>query len=332
MPSLHRSRVYADVNAHRSEDNADVNQYKIKWIKTNFVIEELLGKGTFGEVYQCKDAIRGRTFALKVLLRANKHYTIKQELMILESLQGSPNIIKLFGAVKNSSVGGPAIVFKYMDPDGYAEMAESAKSEDIRFYMFELLKALEACHSKGIMHRDVKPENILIDTRRRELRLIDFGHADYYYPNKEYSVQVCTRHYKGPELLVNYKKYDYSLDLWSFGCILAGLIFKCEVFFDGKSNDDQLIKIIKVMGTNDLLEYLNKYDIVVIEHLKHLETNDACVPLEIFVSESNRNTATPLALDLLKRLLKYDHRERLTAKEAMSHSYFHESDSSSKKF
>lgn len=71
--------------------------------------------------------------------------------------------------------------------------------------MLQLLTAIEVCHSRGIMHRDIKPENILIDTRRRRLYLIDFGHADYYFPGKEYSIHVCTRYYKGPELLINFK-------------------------------------------------------------------------------------------------------------------------------
>ena len=76
----------------------------------------------------------------------------------------------------------------------------------------------------GIMHRDIKPQNVLIDQVKRELKIVDWGLADYYLPNKEYNVRVASRYYKGPELLVNNKFYDYSLDIWSLGCMFAGMV------------------------------------------------------------------------------------------------------------
>lgn len=91
-----------------------------------------------------------------------------------------------------------------MNPVGYGHFAQNANTRSIQHYMFQLLRAIEACHSSGIMHRDIKPENILIDNAKQHLFLIDFGHADYYFPGKEYSIHVCTRYYKGPELLINF--------------------------------------------------------------------------------------------------------------------------------
>ena len=85
------------------------------------------------------------------------------------------------------------------------------------------------------MHRDIKPHNIVIDPNEGTLRLIDWGLAEFYHPQKAYNVRVATRYFKSPELLVDYKYYDYSLDLWSFGCLLAGLIFKKEPFFLGNA-------------------------------------------------------------------------------------------------
>merc|ERR1719375_2275024 len=150
---------------------------------------------------------------------------------------------------------------------------------DIRYYLFELLKALDFCHSQGIMHRDVKPHNVMIDHQRRELRLIDWGLAEFYHPGKHYNVRVASRYFKGPELLVDLQHYDYSLDLWSVGCVLAAMVFRKEPFFYGQDNQDQLVKIAKFLGTDDLYAYLNK-------------------------------------------LLRYDHAERLTAREAMAHPFF----------
>ena len=85
-------------------------------------------------------------------------------------------------------------------------------------------QALDFCHSNGITHRDVKPHNIVIDHKLHKLRLIDWGLAEFYIPNKEYNVRVASRYFKGPELLVNIRDYDYSLDMWSLGCMFAGMV------------------------------------------------------------------------------------------------------------
>ena len=130
-----------------------------------------------------------------------------------------------------------------------------------RFYLYELLRALDYCHSMGIMHRDVKPHNVMIDHENRRLRLIDWGLAEFYHPGQEYNVRVASRYFKGPELLVDYQMYDYSLDMWSLGCMLASMIFRKEPFFHGHDNYDQLVRIAKVLGTEELYEYLDKYQI-----------------------------------------------------------------------
>ena len=103
--------------------------------------------------------------------------------------------------------------------------------DEIRYYLYHLLVALDQLHSQGIMHRDVKPRNVLIDKTDMSLMLIDLGLADFYLPNTQYNVRVASRHYKSPELLLGYQDYDYSIDMWGVGCILAGLLFRREPFF-----------------------------------------------------------------------------------------------------
>ena len=85
-------------------------------------------------------------------------------------------------------------------------------------------QALDFCHANGIMHRDVKPHNVMIDHKRRKLRLIDWGLAEFYHQDQEYNVRVASRYFKGPELLVDMQDYDYSLDIWSLGCMFAGMV------------------------------------------------------------------------------------------------------------
>jgi casein kinase II subunit alpha len=109
---------------------------------------------------------------------------------------------------------------------------------DFQFYMFEILKGLDWSHSKGIMHRDIKPLNVMIDHEQRYLKIIDWGLADFYKFKTNYNVRVASRYFKGPELLVDNRYYDYSLDIWSLGAMFAAIIFQKDPFFHGSDNID----------------------------------------------------------------------------------------------
>jgi casein kinase II subunit alpha len=188
--------------------------------------------------------------------------------------------------------------------------------------MFELLKALDFCHSRGIMHRDVKPHNVMIDHGRRELRLIDWGLAEFYHPGTSFNVRVASRYFKGPELLVDFQMYDYSLDMWSYGCMLGSIIFRKEPLFHGEDNYDQLVKIAQVLGTEKLYQYLSKYEIRLDSHYDTILGQYPVKPWIRFVGPDNQRYISADVLDLLDRLLRYDHQERPTPREAMTHAYF----------
>lgn len=189
-------------------------------------------------------------------MRTEKIY---RETKILQTLYGGPNIVKLYDLVRDPVSKTPCLVFEYIPNIETKVLIRSFEDMDIRLYTYKILEALDYAHSHGIIHRDVKPLNIVINHEMRDLRLIDWGLADYYVPDAEYNVRVASRYYKGPELLVDDRLYHYSLDIWSLGCTLAGMLFQIDTFFKGSDNYDQLARITNVMGTEALRDYLRKY-------------------------------------------------------------------------
>lgn len=156
------------------------------------------------------------------------------------------------------------------------------------------------------------------------LKVIDWGLAEYYIPNRDYHVRVASRYFKPPELLVGYPFYHYSIDIWSLGALMAGIIFKKEPFFKGNDNDDQLVKIVKVLGTDSLEKYLRKYNVTLRPEFDNLIGNFSLKPWSKFVTNENEQFATQQAIDLVDKMLVMDHWERITTVDAMKHNYFDE--------
>ena len=124
------------------------------------------------------------------LIYSVKKKKIKREIKILQNLANGPNIVKLLEVVRDPSSKTPSLIFEYIDNIDFKILYPKFTDFDVRYYMFEILRALDYCHSMGIMHRDVKPHNIIIDHNKKELRLIDWGLAEFYFPKQEYNVRV----------------------------------------------------------------------------------------------------------------------------------------------
>ncbi|KAI8391757.1 kinase-like domain-containing protein [Radiomyces spectabilis] len=316
------ARVYADVNLQQPKSYYEYDDLQVRWgVQDNYEICRKLGRGKYSEVFEGKNMQSNERCVIKVLKPVKKK-KIKREIKILQNLRGGTNIVELLDIVRDPQSNTPSLVFEFINNTEFKILYPRFSDYDVRYYMFELLKAIDYCHSRGIMHRDVKPHNVMIDHEKRQLRLIDWGLADFYLPGMEYNVRVASRCFKGPELLVDFQMYDYSLDMWSFGTMLAGMVFRKEPFFNGHDNYDQLVKISRVLGTDKLFAYLKKYNIRLDSHYDNILTRCAPKPWTKFVTASNSRYMSPELFDLLDKLLEYDHQQRLTAQEAMAHSYF----------
>jgi len=316
-----KARVYAEVNDEKPREYWDYEALSVQWgEQDDYEVVKKLGRGKYSEVFEGRH-VNGGKCVIKILKPVKKK-KIKREIKILQNLTGGVNVIKLLDVVREPMTKTPSLIFEHVNNTDFKVLYPTLTDYDIRYYINELLKALDFCHSQGIMHRDVKPHNVMIDHSKRELRLIDWGLAEFYHPGKEYNVRVASRYFKGPELLVDLQDYDYSLDMWSLGCMFAGMIFRKEPFFAGHDNYDQLVRIAKVLGTDELYAYLNKYRIELDPNFENLIGRHSRKPWNKYVTAENQHMVSTEAIDFLDKLLRYDHQERITAKEAQSHPFF----------
>ncbi|XP_044758546.1 casein kinase II subunit alpha-like isoform X2 [Coccinella septempunctata] len=317
------SRVYANVFEGKPASFYDYDNFTPKLEDINeYTIVRHLGQGKYSVVFEGLNEVKNENVVIKIL-KPVRRKKIKREIKILDYLKGGVNIIKLLAVVSIPNTDLNGLIFEHMENSEvfkkiYLELHEA----DTRYYMYEVMKALDYCHSKGIMHRDVKPQNIIVDQKNKKLRLIDWGLAEFYHPKQDYNVRVASRYFKGPELLVDYGYYDYSLDIWSVGCMFASMIFRRDPFFHGYDNYDQLLRIVKILGTNELFTYLEKYNIPLDSKFINMLGHHSRKSWQRFVPTETEHLVNEVAISFLEAMLKYDHTKRITAKEALEHPYF----------
>mmetsp|Transcript_35417 Transcript_35417/g.55297 ORF Transcript_35417/g.55297 Transcript_35417/m.55297 type:complete len:324 (+) Transcript_35417:174-1145(+) len=296
-----KARVYSDVNVTRPKEYWDYESIAVQWgDQEDYEVIRKVGRGKYSEVFEGINVVNDQKCVIKILKPVKKK-KIRREIKILQNLCGGPNIIKLLDIVRDPQSKTPSLIFEHVNNTDFKILYPTLTDMDIRFYIYELLVALEFSHSNGIMHRDVKPHNVMIDHEKRKLRLIDWGLAEFYHPGREYNVRVASRYFKGPELLVDMQEYDYSLDMWSLGCMFAGMIFRKEPFFHGQDNYDQLVKIAKVLGTDDLFAYIDKYGIA-LDHRYDSILGRSVVFDSTGLSQKHFSVASPSAATLVQIL------------------------------
>ncbi|WOL15845.1 putative serine/threonine-protein kinase [Canna indica] len=275
-----------------------------------------IGQGTYSNVYKARDIVSGKIVALKKVRFDNMEpESVKfmaREILILRRLD-HPNVVKLEGLVTSRMSCSLYLVFEYMEHD----LAGLAASPTIKFteaqikcYMRQLLSGLEHCHTNGVLHRDIKGSNLLIDNEGL-LKIADFGLATFFDPNHKHPMtsRVVTLWYRAPELLLGATDYGVGIDLWSAGCILAELLAGKPIM-PGRTEVEQLHKIFKLCGSPSE-EYWKK------SKLPHATIFKPQQPYKRCIKETFKDFP-PSSLPLIETLLAIDPAERLTATAALN--------------
>ncbi|KAG2319753.1 hypothetical protein Bca4012_054016 [Brassica carinata] len=283
---------------------------------------EKIGQGTYSSVFRARETETGRIVALKKVKFDNFEPEsvrfMAREILILRRLD-HPNVIKLQGLVTSKLSCNIHLVFEYMEHD----LTGLLSSPDINFttpqikcYMKQLLSGLDHCHARGVMHRDIKGSNLLVNNEG-VLKVADFGLANFCNAsgNKQQPLtsRVVTLWYRPPELLLGATEYGASVDLWSIGCVFAELLLKKPVL-QGRTEVEQLHKIFKLCGSPPA-DYWKKSKLPHAMLFKPQQHYDGCL----------RETLKDLSdadITLIETLLSVEPHKRGTASTALVSQYF----------
>ena len=284
-----------------------------------------LGEGTYGVVYKAKDKQTDEIVALKrIRLEVEDEgipSTALREISLLRELN-HPNIVKLKDCVQSD--GRLYLVFEFLDMDfkKYMDSTHGNLSAMLcKSYLYQCCRGLAYCHARGVMHRDLKPQNLLV-SRDGVLKLADFGLARSFCPPiRPLTHEVVTLWYRPPEILLGSPTYAPPMDVWAIGTIFAEMVTK-RPLFPGDSEIDQIFKIFRQFGTPTETEWPG---------VTELQDWNPAFPTwyKAPYSRGIRENLCETGQRLLQAFMEYDPRRRISAKEAMNHDYFNDLDKDS---
>ncbi|KAF7834203.1 putative serine/threonine-protein kinase [Senna tora] len=276
-----------------------------------------IGRGTYSNVYKARDKDTGKIVAMKkVRFDTSDSESIKfmaREIMILQKLN-HPNVIKLEGLATSRMQYSLYLVFEYMQSDLtriITRPSEKLTEPQIKRYMQQLLSGLQHCHKRGVMHRDIKASNLLVD-KKGALKIADFGLANSFdlKPKGPLTNRVVTLWYRAPELLLGSTDYGFGIDLWSAGCLLAEM-FLGKPLMPGRTEVEQLHLIFKLCGSPSD-DYWKKLKLMTSYRPPHYKPNYE----EVF------KEFPPSSHGILTTLLDLDPNYRGTAASALQSEFF----------
>eukprot|EP00252_Welwitschia_mirabilis_P009419 TRINITY_DN2199_c0_g1_i2.p1 TRINITY_DN2199_c0_g1~~TRINITY_DN2199_c0_g1_i2.p1 ORF type:complete len:425 (-),score=77.27 TRINITY_DN2199_c0_g1_i2:381-1655(-) len=288
----------------------------------SYIAEHVVGTGSFGVVYQAKCRETGEIVAIKKVLQ-DKRYK-NRELQIMNMLD-HPNIVALRHCFFSTTDKGELylnLVLEYVPETvhriarHYNRMNQRMPLIYVKLYAYQICRALAYIHNcVGICHRDIKPQNLLVNPHTQQLKLCDFGSAKILVKGEPNISYICSRYYRAPELIFGATEYTTAIDMWSTGCVMAELLLG-QPLFPGESGVDQLVEIIKVLGTptREEIKCMNpNYTEFKFPQIKAHPWH------KVF-----QKRLPPEAVDLVSRLLQYSPNLRCTALEACVHPFFDE--------
>lgn len=288
----------------------------------SYSIERIIGKGSFGVVFQASTIGSGEIVAIKKVLQDKRFKN--RELQIMRLLS-HPNVVTLKNSFYSNGDKPDELYLNlvldyvpetvYRVSRHYTKMKQTIPLIYVKLYIYQLSRSLAYIHSQGICHRDIKPQNLLLDPQTGILKLCDFGSAKVLVKGEPNVSYICSRYYRAPELIFGSTTYSTAIDIWSMGCVLAELLLG-QPLFPGESGVDQLVEIIKVLGTptREQISAMNEnYTEFKFPQIKAHPWN------RLF-----RSRTPPEAIDLVSKILQYDPLVRYTPLEVCAHSFFDE--------
>eukprot|EP00039_Didymoeca_costata_P002161 m.57941 g.57941 ORF g.57941 m.57941 type:complete len:578 (+) comp11142_c0_seq4:179-1912(+) len=289
---------------------------------------KVVGTGAYGVVCEAIDNRTGKKVAIKKIPKAFEILTIAKrtllEVKLLKHFHKHDNIISLLDIMKPPKPPTPFndvyVVMDLLESDLHRiiHSKQTLSEEHIRYFTYQLCRGLKYIHSANVLHRDIKPSNLLL-TSTCDLKICDFGMARglTHSPQKDSShmtAYVATRWYRAPEVMLSFKEYTQAIDVWSVGCILAEM-FGRQYLFAGTNYVNQLNLILNLLGTpgEDLIMRIGTSKAQ--QYLRSLKPKG---PVEL---STKYPSASPEAIDFIKKILLFDPTKRLTMAEALNHPF-----------
>lgn len=279
-----------------------------------------VGEGTYGKVYLCSDLVDQQIVAVKVTSWESQDEGVPtsavREVSLLKEVE-HPCVVRLLDVF--SEERKLCLVFEYMEKDLKKLLEQRVTpmmGRKLKITMYQLLSGLHACHSRRIVHRDIKPGNILVTKDEQTVKLADFGLGRAFgLALQTYTYRVTTLYYRAPEVLLGETHYLPSIDMWSMGCVFAELALR-RPLFPGEGEFSQLMTIFQVLGTptDAVWPGVGRLPYYNVEFPQWEPTSLAArIP-----------TLDGDGVALLGAMLCYDPQQRITALQAMHHSFFDE--------
>ncbi|XP_038699410.1 cell division control protein 2 homolog A-like isoform X1 [Tripterygium wilfordii] len=298
--------------------NCFTEALQLEWMEQYEKVEKI-GEGTYGVVYKARDRATNETIALKKIRLQQEDEgvpsTAIREISLLKEMQHG-NIVRLQDVVHSEK--RLYLVFEYLELDLKKHMDSCPEfSKDprlVKTFLYQILRGIAYCHSHRVLHRDLKPQNLLIDRRTNALKLADFGLARAFgIPVRTFTHEVVTLWYRAPEILLGSRHYSTPVDVWSVGCIFAEMVNQ-RPLFPGDSEIDELFKIFSILGTP------NEDTWPGVTSLPDFKTAfPKWLPKDLASVVPDLDSA---GIDLLCKMLCLDPSKRIAARAALEHEYF----------